>query len=420
MSHVMQKEEMKFNKKSPSLWVFSTYFAEGFPYMMTKVLSFVFFTDAGVREAWLGLLNFLGIPWNIKFLWSPLVDLFGTKKSWMLKVQFLLTLLMAVLAILAGFYHRGEGNGYLSAIAFIFVAMAFLGATNDITIDGYYMEGITDKREQAAYSGLRQMAYRVAVVYARVVLVGVAGLANWFWGFGVGALTMAFIWLFHKFFLADFRSPKAQEGSALGFKDAFRSYLSQEKIILVLCFVATYKLGDEILFAMNTPFLMRELLVSKTQLAWLSGAVGAASTVAGALFSAWWINKWGLKKTIWPLTLLMNINIWAYVGLAHYKPLATTSTGIAIIAVVHGYEQWAAGLGGTVLMVYLMRLCKVEFKAAHYAIGSAIMSLGSTFVGGFGGFFVEAFGYTRLFILGFFASIPAMLMLFWIPLHEDR
>ncbi|MDZ4224389.1 MAG: MFS transporter, partial [bacterium] len=151
---------------------------------------------------------------------------------------------------------------------------------------------------------------------------------------------------------------------------------------------------------------------------WLSGVVGAASTVAGALFSAWWIKKWGLKKTIWPLTLLMNVNIWAYVGLAYYKPLATTPIGIATIAVVHGYEQWAAGLGGTVLMVYLMRLCKVEFKAAHYAIGSAIMSLGSTFVGGFGGFFVEAFGYTQLFILGFLASIPSMLLLFWLPLHE--
>ncbi|MBI1909416.1 MAG: hypothetical protein HYS22_04525 [Deltaproteobacteria bacterium] len=407
------------SKKSPSVWVFSTYFAEGFPYMVAKVLSFVFFTDAGVREAWLGFLNFLGIPWNLKFLWSPFVDLVGTKKGWMLKVQFLLSIFMFILAFLAGFYHSHPSNSLLAAIAFVFCALAFLGATNDITIDGYYMEGLTDREDQAAYSGLRTLAYRVAVVYSRVVLVGLAGVANWFWGFGVGAVTMLAFFLFHRFFLPVVEVQRG-EGKKINFGDAFRSYLNQEKIVLVLCFVATYKLGDEILFAMNTPFLMRELLVSKVQLAWLSGAVGAASTVIGSLFAAWWIKKRTLKKAIWPLTLLMNINIWAYVGLAYFKPLATTSTGITLIALVHGYEQWAAGLGGTVLMIYLMRLCKVEFKAAHYAIGSAIMSLGSTFIGGFGGFLVEAFGYTTLFILGFLASIPSMLMLVWIPLHEEE
>ncbi|MDO8461249.1 MAG: MFS transporter [Deltaproteobacteria bacterium] len=408
---------MTIQKKSPTFWIFSTYFAEGFPYMVTKVLSFVFFTDAGVREAWLGFLNFLGIPWNLKFLWAPFVDLVSTKRSWMLKVQFLLSIFMMVLAILAGFYHHHPSNSVLAAIAFVFCVLAFLGATNDVTIDGYYLEALTDRKEQAAYSGLRTLAYRVAVVYSRILLVGLAGLASWFWGFTVGALTMFAIFVFHRVFLPVVEVEKREK--KVNFTEAFRSYFDQKKIILILCFVATYKLGDEILFAMNTPFLMRELLVSKTQLAWLSGAVGAASTVAGSLLAAWWVKKKTLKKAIWPLTLLMNINILAYVALAYFKPIATTTTGMTIIAAVHGYEQWAAGLGGTVLMIYLMRLCKTEFKAAHYAIGSAIISLGSTFIGGFGGFLVEAFGYTTLFTLGFLASIPSMLMLFWIPLHEE-
>ncbi|MBI4223976.1 MAG: hypothetical protein HY609_03505, partial [Deltaproteobacteria bacterium] len=349
--------------------------------MITKVLSFVFFTDVGVREAWLGFLNFLGIPWNLKFCWAPFVDLVSTKRSWMIQIQLWISIFMALLAILAGLYHRDSSNTVLTAMAFVFCVLAFLGATNDVTIDGYYMEGITDQQAQAGYSGLRTMAYRTAVIYARVVLVGLAGLANWFWGFGVGALTMLAFTLFHKFFLPSVETSRSQAKTITRFGEAFRSYLRQEKIGLVLCFVATYKLGDEILFAMNTPFLMRELLVSKTQLAWLSGVVGVVSTVAGALLAAWWIKKFTLKKTIWPLTLMMNLNIWAYVGLAYFKPLATAKTGMVIIAAVHGYEQWAAGLGGTVLMVYLMRLCRADFKAAHYAIGSALMSLGSTFVG---------------------------------------
>lgn len=388
--------------------------------MVTRVLSFVFFTDAGVREVWLGFLNFLGIPWNLKFLWAPFIDLLGTKRGWMIHVQFWLSMTMAILAVLAGLHHQTSSDIVLGVMAFLFGLMALLGATNDVTIDGYYLEAITNKGEQAGYSGLRTMAYRTAVVYARVVLVGLSGLVNWFWGFGVGALTLLVFALLHKLFLPVVETVKVREKTIARFGEAFRSYLRQEKIVLVLCFVATYKLGDEILFAMNTPFLMRELLVTKTQLAWLTGAVGVVSTVAGALLAAWWIKQHTLNKTIWPLTLMMNLNIWAYVGLAHFQPLATTPEGMAMIAVVHGYEQWAAGLGGTVLMVYLMRLCQADFKAAHYAIGSAIMSLGSTLVGGFGGFLVEAFGYTRLFILGFLASIPSMILLFWIPMHEEE
>lgn len=387
---------------------------------MTRVISFVYFTDMGVREAWLGFLNFLGIPWNLKFLWSPFVDLFSTKKNWMIKIQGAITLCLILITVLVSLPKHPL---QLSAIAFLLIGMAFISATNDVAIDGYYMEGLPDKTDQAAYTGLRTMAYRVAVVYSRVVLVGIAGVANWTWGFGVGAVTMFVAFLFHRFFLPQFENVAAQPKAkpTVGrFFEAFKTYLRQERIWLVLPFIVTYKLGDEILFSMNTPFLMRELLVSKTQLAWLTGAVGVVSTIGGVLLAAWWIKKAGLKKAIWPLTLLMNVNIWAYVGLAYFKPLATTAQGMFFIALVHGYEQWAAGLGGAVLTVYLMRLCKVEFKAAHYAIGSAIMSMGSTFVGGFGGLLVEAIGYVNLFILSFIAALPSMILLFWVPLHEEQ
>ena len=409
--------------KKPSLWVTTTYFAEGFPYMLVRVLSFVFFTDMGVREAWLGFLNFLGIPWNLKFLWAPLVDLVGTKRNWILKIQLLLSLLTLFLSIAAGMAGTEPPSAHLLwGIAFLFIGMAFVGATNDIAIDAYYLEGIPDKKEQAGFSGLRVLAYRIAVVYARIVLIGVAGIANWFWGFGVGAITMALLYLWHRWMLPSQQISRTQNATptASHYLEAFRSYIAQEKMGLILLFIVTYKLGDEILFSMNTPFLMRELLVSKTQLSWLTGVVGAAATVAGSIFAAWWIKKRGFQKTIWPLTLLMNINIWAYVGLAFWKPLGTTPFGIFLIALVHGYEQWAAGLGSVVLMIYLMRLCKLEFKAAHFAIGSAIMTLGSTFIGGFGGIIVETIGYTNLFILGFLASLPSMALLFWIPLHEEN
>ncbi len=408
-----------------SLWVGSTYFIEGLPYMLVRFMSSVFFTDIGVREALLGFVNFLGIPWNLKFLWAPFLDIFGTKRGWMLKILGLITILTFVIACLAGLHAKTGSASVLTAIAFIFVGLAFLGATNDIAIDAYYLEGLTDKTEQAAYSGLRVMTYRFAVIYARTVLVAIAGIANWFFSFTAGAVTLLLFLILHALFLPRFEKERtgptpAPRAVFNSFVESFVVYLRQPRVALVLIFVATYKLGDEILFSMNTPFLMRELGVTKLQLSWLAGFVGSFAAVAGALVGAWWIKKVGLKKAIWPITLIMNVNILAYLILSEGKPSAAAIGGIVLIAFVHAYENMAAGLGNAALMIYLMRLCSAQFKAAHFAIGTAIMSLGSTFIGGFGGIIVERVGYTNLFLMGFCAAIPSILLLFWIPLHENN
>ena len=188
---------------------------------------------------------------------------------------------------------------------------------------------------------------------------------------------------------------------------------------MVLVFIILYRVGDEILFSMTTPFLMRELGVTKGQYAWLAGFVGAAGTIIGTMLGGWWIKARGLGRTIWPITLLMNVNIWVYVWLAWAKPSAATTAGITTIAVIHGYEQIAAGLGSAALLVFLLRTCKPEFKAAHYAIGSAIMSLFATFFGGFGGRMVEWMGWESYFILAFVATLPGMALLPFVPLHDD-
>jgi PAT family beta-lactamase induction signal transducer AmpG len=190
-------------------------------------------------------------------------------------------------------------------------------------------------------------------------------------------------------------------------------------VALSLAFIMFYKIGDEIIFSMGTPFLKRYLLVSNIQFAWMTGLLGLLGSIAGTSIGGLWIKKTGLKKAIWPLTLLMNVNIWAYVWLAWYHPLASTTGGLLVIGAVYAYEQIAAGLGNAVLIVYILRTCKPEFKAGHYAIGSAFMSIFSTVFGGFGGIIVEKTGYLNLFLIGFFATIPAMLLLFRVPIHED-
>ncbi len=405
-----------------SLWVGSTYFTEGLPYMLVRFLSSVFFTDMGVKEAYLGFLNFLGLPWNLKFIWAPLLDLFGTKRGWLLRLQLAIGLAVLLIAFLAGF-GQGHDSRILSIIAFLFAGLAFLAATNDVAIDAYYLEGLTTQDSQAAYSGHRTLAYRAAVIFTRTVLVGIAGWSNWRYGFGAGAVTMLAGFGLHAYCLPHFES--REKRAAISFSDAvkgvgqsFACYLRRDRVVTILVFIASYKLGDEILFSMNTPFLMRELGVTKPQIAWLAGIVGSLASIAGVFLGASWIRRKGLKAAIWPITIFMNINILAYLILSEGRPSASTAIGLIMIALVHAYENLAAGMGSAALTVYLMRLCDLRYKAAHFAIGTAIMSLGSTFIGGFGGLIVEKIGYTGLFLLGFLATIPSMALLVRVPLKD--
>ncbi len=425
------------NLKKPGVWVFSTYLAEGLPYSIIRILSSVFFTDIGLKERYIGYLNFLGIPWNLKFLWAPFLDILGTKRTWMIAVQAIITVFIIGISYGCFIAARLTDPGWILAlISGTFVLLAFLSATNDIAIDGYYMEGLTDPKEQAAYTGYRVFAYRMAVILVRSGFVALAAYAAaslggadryrpWGYAFGAAAATMLLLTLFHIWQLPRFekdRLPGTRSFSQISreFGRAFSTYFDQERVALVIIFIITYKIGDEILFSMGTPFLMRELGVTKAQLSWLSGILGALGAIAGTSIGGLLIKKKGLKKTIWPLTILMNFNIWAYVWLAWSLPSASTPSGLAAIAVVHCYEQMAAGLGNAVLIVFILRTCKPEFKASHYAVGSAIMSLFSTFFGGFGGVMVEKMGYLNLFILAFLTSIPAMLLMFWVPIKEKE
>jgi hypothetical protein len=422
--------------KKPQVWCFSTYFAEGLPYAVVRLMSSVFFTDIGMKERYIGYLNFLGVPWNLKFLWAPFLDIFGKKRTWMICFQGLITLCIACIAFAEAIIPlQGDTAVYAAVVAMVFVVLAFVAATNDIAIDGYYMEGLHDPREQALYTGYRVFAYRLGMILVRSGFVAIAAFAAartagaskfapWSYAFGAAALTMFCITMFHALKLPQFEAPRtnAKASAAALLKEfgaAFITYSRQERFALVIIFIVMYKIGDELLFSMGTPFLMRELGVTKAQFAWLGGLLGAFGAIAGTTIGGIWIKKKGLKRSIWPLSILMNFNIWAYIWLAFEKPSAASLTGIWTIALVHCYEQMAAGLGNAVLVVFILRTCKPQFKASHYAIGSAIMSLFSTFFGGFSGIIVEHIGYLHLFIGSFLVSIPSMALLFWVPIKEE-
>ena len=361
--------------------------------MLVRLLSSLYFTQLGVREVYLGLLNLLGLPWNIKFIWAPLIDGWGSKKAWQVVMQLVLGLLTLLIAYLS--YRVGTSSDhqpYLAWIAFVFMVMAFFAATNDVAIDGYYLEAIPSREQQALFSGYRVLAYRLSMVFARSGLVGLVA------------------WATARF---------AGGSPALGWVPAF---LATGLVLLVLAifhFCSLPALGDEVLCSRVTPFWVRELKVTTEQYAWVAGIVGAAGTIVGAIAGGYWIKQVGLRRALWPLTILMNVTIWLYVWLSVVRPDPSTLSGIAQIAVVHGVEQIAAGLGSAALLVFLLSTCSQAYRATHYAVGSAIMTIPGTVIGSFGGALVETIGYTNLYILAFIAAIPSMFLIPLVPVREE-
>jgi len=180
--------------KVPHVWAFTTYFAEGLPYTIIRMVSSVFFRDMRVSLEAIGLTSLFGIPWVIKFLWGPFIDQYGTKRKWILIMQFCLVLLFILVASMSTL-----SFGFTVIGGLLFFG-AFLSATHDIAIDGYYME-VLDKEAQAKFVGYRVMAYRLAMMAGTGLIVTIGTTVGWFAAFFAGAATLGLLFAYHSFFL---------------------------------------------------------------------------------------------------------------------------------------------------------------------------------------------------------------------------
>ncbi|MBN1907268.1 MAG: MFS transporter [Deltaproteobacteria bacterium] len=491
-----------FNKnilKKPHIWCFSTYFAEGFPYTIIRIISSVFFRDMKANLEAVGLTSLFGLPWVLKFLWGPQVDQYGTKKKWMTLMQFFLALLFISVAFLVPIH------GGIKVIALLFFIGSIIAATNDIAIDGYYMEAL-DKNGQAKFVGYRTMAYRISMMTGTGIIVTISAMTSWMIGFLVAGLLLLLLFFYHFFLLPEVEKqkysiteiiknsfrikpllvvfiliictvfirwifscsffqgleekvPVIKRISISGwigialllaltllailknkisrilinnensfYSRAFISYIDREKIGVILTFIILLRTGEFMLSSMSSAFMVD--LGLKIHYGWISGAIGLPFSIIGAITGGWAISKYSLKRTLWPFLLAQNITNLIYMLLALFlNNYLTINTGaentvsignfnLFLVASVNGFDQFAGGLGTSVLMTYLMRTCLPEFKAAHYAIGSGLMNICGVLSGVVSGFLAEWLGYSLFFGISFLASVPGMIMIFFIPLLE--
>ena len=415
------KENLQEKKDSKALfWVSFLYYGQGLPYGVVMLMAPIYFVSKGISLEGIGLLSLLGLPWTLKLFWSPLVDLVGKRRNWVTNSLFLLFFAFTALAVFAennwgGVHISIVGQMPLSLIVatgFLFL-IAFFSATADIAQDAFYMDELS-VGQQALFIGPRVTAYRLAMVTASGLLVFLAGIFNWRLGFILAAVLMGVIAFGAKKILPHPETKKPPYKTAgeffRQFKNAFVSYLSREKPIVLLAFILTYKLGEQMLGRMTVPFFQYECGVNTWQMGIISGVFGVGATILGAIAASIWIARKGLWFALVSITITMNSTDILYIGLVRMN-----SPGIELIAAVHGVESFSLGLGTAAFAYLLMRTCKDEFRAGHYAMATGIMALGGTIAGATSGFLATHLGYEDYFILCLILSIPGIILLFALP-----
>ena len=400
--------------ETPWAWVPTLYLAEGIPYFLVNVVSVTMFKRLGMGNAELAMYtSLLYLPWVIKPLWSPLVDIVRTKRWWVTVMQGLMAAAFVLLAFTVLSY-RTE-TPLLTAVLLLFYIAAFASATHDIAADGFYMIAL-DPHRQSVFVGIRSTFYRIASVFGQGVIVVVAGLletrlgdipAAWMWTLLGSAVLLALLTLWHCFFLPRCeQAPSREEASVSAgpaterktFLGAFSSFFRKKGVWLTIVFLLLYRLPEALSVKMLTPFMLDPsenggLGLSTAQSGLVYGTAGIIALTVGGILGGLVSARWGLKKTLWPmaLSLALPCAVYLYMSLAH-PPLWTVYACVVL-------DQFGYGFGFTAYMLYMMYFSEGEFKTAHYALCTAFMALSMMVPGFFAGMMQEALGYTGFFVV---------------------
>ncbi|ACC97638.1 major facilitator superfamily MFS_1 [Elusimicrobium minutum Pei191] len=398
-------------------WFFipTLYFAEGLPFVIVNVVSPVIYTKLGVAENIMSFYTgFLYLPWVLKMFWSPLLEN-KSKRSWVLGTQLALSAVFVLIAL------SFQLNNYFLYSLIGFFTGAFISATYDIATDGYYMLAL-DKKEQAFFVGIRTFFYRLAMIFASGILVMIAGVIeertgniplSWTAAMFIASGVFGLFFVFHIFILHKERIEETVKNNTVftNFFDSFKAYFTQKNIVIIICFILFYRLGEASFEKMIPPFLTsaRELGglgMSTKMYGFVKGTIGIISLMAGNILGGIALSKYGFKKCIWPFVIMLNVPTVFYVILAIFQP------GALVTAALLSFEQFGYGLGFMAFTVFIMNVSIAsKYATSHYAISTGIMGLGMMVPSMLSGSLKMALGYTNFFILACFLSIPSFLLI---------
>jgi MFS transporter, PAT family, beta-lactamase induction signal transducer AmpG len=415
MREIRQK---KSTSPHPFFWVPTLYIAEGIPYIIAMTVSVVLYKRLGVSNTDIAMYtSWFYLPWVIKPLWSPLVDMFRTKRAWILAMQLSLALAMFCLALLI------PTAGFFRFTLLIFWIMAFSSATHDIAADGFYMLGLRQD-EQAAMVGVRTIFYRVATIAAKGGLVILAGYLEvrglpvasaWSLTFFAVAAAFLALFLYHLMALPVPASDRPAPTASTRYRTAefvriMLLFFKKKDIVALLAFFLFYRFAEAQLVKMVAPFLLDPpsrggLDLTTGEVGFAYGAVGVLALMAGGLIGGWAVYKNGLKYWLWTMVCAMHLPDLIFIYLAYALP-----QNLLIVNLAVAIEQFGYGFGFTAFTLVMIQAAEGEYKTVHYAIGTGFMALGMMLPAMCSGWIQEQLGYQHFFIWVALTTIPGFMV----------
>lgn len=396
---------MNNSKQSPWSWIPTLYFAEGFPYVLIVTVSVIMFKKLGVSNSDVTLYTgWLYLPWVIKPLWSPFVDLIKTKRWWVTTTQIILG------AGLAGIAFSIPTSNFLQWTLAIFWLLAFSSATHDIAADGLYMLGLSEG-DQSLFVGIRNTFYRIASIAGQGGLLIIAGLLEkstgtvrtaWSLTFLIAAAIMIILAIYHIKSLPKPATDKQSETSAKllakGFINTFKTYFCKPGIITAVLFILLYRFPEAQLTKICPLFLIDPISegglgLTTDQVGFAQGTLGVIGLLIGGILGGAAISAKGLKRCLWPMVLAISVPDLVYVFLSYFP-----TDNMLIVSSSIFIEQMGYGFGYTAYTLFLIYFARGEQQTSHYAISTGIMALGMMLPGMISGKLQEIMGYQLFFI----------------------
>ncbi len=425
-------------KISPLRWVPSAYFAMGLPFVTLNMVCVLMFKGLGIEDSkitlWTSIIMF---PWTLKFLWSPLLEMFKTKKHFVVATQLISGVGFGLVALALHL------PAFFAVSIAILCVVALSGATHDIALDGLYMAELSTQ-EQAKYIGWQGAFYNISKLVATGLLVSLAGilmerfrdrgadafssaLSAWTIIMMVCGIMLVILGLYHAWALPSGGASKATVNSASeGMRELWsvlKNFFTKKYIGWYVLFIILYRLGEGFVMKIVPLFLKADMAagglgLSEKQIGVYYGTFGAAAFVLGSLLAGYYIAHYGLKKTLFSLVCVFNLPFLVYIFFAWTQPTTPWLIGGGIV-----FEYFGYGFGFVGLTLFMMQqVAPGPYQTAHYAFASAIMNFSVMITGAVSGFISEAVGYKIFFIIAMLATIPIFIMSRLVPFTypDDR
>lgn len=412
------------NKGSKSWsWVPSLYFAEGLPYVLVMEVSVIMYKNLGLSNLEIALYtSWLYLPWVIKPLWSPVVDVLKTKRWWVTVTQSLIAVCLAGLAYFI------PSSYFVQSTLAMFWLIAFASATHDVAADGFYMIALTEEK-QSFFVGIRNTFYRIALVTGQGLVVMLAGLlANkpggdfsfaWSTVFFAVAALFGIIAVYHAVVLPKVEERREDKDALVKTSDLFVSFFKKKNIVVALFFILLFRLGEGQLGKMAKIFLLDSqgeggLGLTTEDSGLIYGTCGTIALLLGGIIGGIAVSLHGLKRWILVMALAMNVPDLIYVFFAMFQPdnIWQIAGGVVL-------EQFGYGFGYTAFTLYLIYFSQGEYKTGHYALCTGLMAMGMMLAGLVSGYAQKWLGYELFFIWVCVCTIPGIILIKYLDIPEN-